>query len=180
VADVSGFYGASAGAAAALLGLLFVAMQIQPDRLPPALRRRREALAQSTFSIYTHLFLTALLFLIPGLPGQTQAWVVLAGATLGIFRAVRTWIPVWRGIARDAPHRLLQTVWVLVGPLVCYALLIYFSATAATSPGPAVLPQESTGVFIGLFFVVIRNTWSLLMEGATSPEALPELDGGDT
>ena len=166
MANLSAFYGAAAGAAAALLGLLFVAMQIQPEHLPPTFRRRRDALAQSTFSIYAHLFLTALLFLIPDLSPEAQAWVVLAGATLGVYRVVRTWTPVWRGIARDAPERLLQAVWVLVGPMLCYGLVIYFSATAALAPRPYVLPEELTGVFVGLFFVVIRNTWNLLMERA--------------
>ncbi len=170
VADVSGFYTASAGAAAALLGLLFVAMQIQPDRLPPAFRQRRQALAQSTFSIYTHLFLTALLFLIPGLSSQTQGWVVLAGAVLGIYRTVRTWTPVWKAFARDAPERLWQMVWVLVGPIAMYVLISYFCVESIATPAPTQLALEATGVFVGLFFVVIRNTWNLLMEGAASPD----------
>ena len=88
-----------------------------------------------------------------------------------MLRAVRTWIPVWRGLARDAPDRLWQTVWVLVGPLVNYALLIWFAANAQWGSSSD-LTVDTAGVFIGLFVVVLRNSWNLLVEGATGTEAV--------
>ncbi|HVB09201.1 MAG TPA: hypothetical protein VNM16_02405, partial [Bacillota bacterium] len=51
LADFSAFFGAAAGASAALIGLLFVAMQLEPASLTPTMRARRAALARSTFSI---------------------------------------------------------------------------------------------------------------------------------
>ena len=51
MADFSAFFGAAAGASAALIGLLFVAMQLEPASLTPTMRARRAALARSTFSI---------------------------------------------------------------------------------------------------------------------------------
>ena len=109
---------------AILVGLLFVAVQIGPPLIGAGPIGRRHAMARSTFTIFAILFALSLYLLLPNQPSNVRALVVIAAAAAGAFRAIRTWIPVWADkLQGRVEFRLWQTAWLLVGPLVAYALL---------------------------------------------------------
>ncbi len=62
-ADWTSFYLAIAGAAATLLGLLFIAVQFNIESLTSDPSNRWRAVARSTFTIHVVLFLLPLIFL---------------------------------------------------------------------------------------------------------------------
>ncbi len=97
-ADWSSFYLAIAGAAATLLGLLFIAVQFNIETLTADPSNRWRAVARSTFAIYVVLFLLALIFLIPGLNSAFYGYALLIAVISGAMRAVFAWLPVWRSI----------------------------------------------------------------------------------
>jgi hypothetical protein len=113
---VTNFYLASAAAAATLVGLLFVAVQIGPPLVGAGPIDRRHAMARSTFSIFATLFALSLFLVLPDQSSRVRALVVIAAGAVGAYRTVRTWIPVWADkLQGRIEFRLLQTAWLLVG-----------------------------------------------------------------
>ena len=162
---MTNFYLASSAAAATLVGLLFVAVQIGPPLIGAGPIGRRHAMARSTFTIFAILFALSLYLLLPNQPSNVRALVVIAAAAAGAFRAIRTWIPVWADkLQGRVEFRLWQTAWLLVGPLVAYALLALAGLQQLRSADPAVLDQGGVGWFIMLFLIGVRNSWNLLVE----------------
>jgi hypothetical protein len=165
------FYVVSAGAAATLVGLLFVAVQIGPPLVGAGPIGRRHAMARSTFAIFATLFALSLYLVLPDQSSQVRAFVVIAAASVGAFRAIRTWLPVWADkLHGRVEFRLLQTAWLLVGPLVAYALLALAGLRQLRSADPTVLDTAGAGWFIVLFLIGVRNSWNLLVE-ANAPLA---------
>lgn len=160
----STFYLATCGAAATLVGLLFIAVQFNMDVFEPG--NRWNAVARSTFSIYITLFIVPLFFLVPELNEPARGVASLIFVFFGISRTVSTWIPVWRGSLPRSFHRLWQTLWLLIGPLIAYGylannliLMVGGTPTLYLQPGIQV-------AMIGLFSIALRNSWNLLVDVA--------------
>src|SRR5258708_15505911 len=117
------FFATTAGSAATLVGLLFVATQLHIGVFSDP-KNRWAALAQSTLTILATAFALSLSFLIPALNTQVRGEIILAGAALAIWRGIRIWWPVFRLRGRNRPHPLVQSFWLLLLPFVVYAYLV--------------------------------------------------------
>jgi len=167
---VTNFYLTSAAAAATLVGLLFVAVQIGPPLVGAGPIRRRHAMARSTFSIFATLFALSLFLLLPDQSIRLRALVVIAAGVVGAYRAIRTWIPVWADkLQGRIEFRLLQTAWLLLGPVTAYIFLVVAGLQQLRSADRAVLDRNSAGWFIVLFLIAVRNSWNLLVEANAPP-----------
>jgi hypothetical protein len=167
---VTNFYLTSAAAAATLVGLLFVAVQIGPPLAGAGPIRRRHAMARSTFSIFATLFALSLFLLLPDQSNRLRALVVIAAGVVGAYRAIRTWIPVWADkLQGRIEFRLLQTAWLLLGPVTAYVFLVVAGLQQLRSADRAVLDRSSAGWFIVLFLIAVRNSWNLLVEANAPP-----------
>jgi len=167
---VQTFYVVSAGAAATLVGLLFVAVQIGPPLVGAGPIARRHAMARSTFTIFVILFAMSLYLLIPGIPSRARAITLLAGSVGGAGRAVRTWIPVWRGkLQGRIEFRLWQTAWLLLGPVLSYGYLALRATGELRGVDPNGVDNAASAGFIILFIVGVRNSWNLLVEANVRP-----------
>jgi hypothetical protein len=160
--DWNPFFLGAAGAAATLMGLLFVGVQFQIETLMADLRW--QAVARSTFSNYVCLFVMPLVLVIPTLSNSSRAIALLIVTTVGMARTVRTWLPVWRSRQQRQRERLWQGFWLLVGPLMIY-LSVAVSAIRLFSA------NQTDAIFTGLaltlssfFPIVLRNSWNLLFE----------------
>jgi hypothetical protein len=162
---MAAFYSVCATAAAALIGLLFVAVQLGPPLVPTGPLRRRHAIARSTFTIFGVIFGLSLYLMAPGPSLENHVIAAIIAATGGSIRAVRTWLPVWRDkLQGRVEFRLLQTAWLLIGPLLAYAYLITGAVSSARRNDGTVLDLNAEVVFIVLFAIAIRNSWNLLIE----------------
>ncbi len=167
---MTNFYLASAAAAATLVGLLFVAVQIGPPLIGAGPIGRRHAMARSTFSIFATLFALSLYLLLPDQSSRVRAEVVIAGGLVGAYRAFRTWLPVWADkLQGRVEFRLWQTAWLLVGPVVAFAFLAVAGVRQLRSADPTILDKDVTGWFILLFVIAVRNSWNLLVEANARP-----------
>jgi len=163
------FYEVCAGAAATLVGLLFVAVQIGPPLRTPGTISPRHAIARSTFSVFATIVIVSLLYIVPDTPVRFRAIMTLGAAAFGVVRSIRTWIPVWRDkFAGRIEFRLWQSAWLLLGPIVTYALLASGAVRELKSGVPHILDTNTAFAFILLFVIGLRNSWNLLVEGATS------------
>ena len=157
--DLNIFYTLQATVAATLLGLLFIAIQQNGERLHDPHNRWR-ALAASTFYSYTVILVVSLFTFIPILRTPT-----LWGACLfGIWRQVSAWLPVWRLTTTGRLVRLRETFWMLVGPVLIYAGLIYASTRLQQGKGDEGTESNIAAAFIVLLVIVLRNSWRLLVE----------------
>lgn len=162
---MTNFYIVSAGAAATLVGLLFVAVQIGPPLVGRGPIGRRHAMARSTFTIFVFLFAMSLYLLIPGIPGSARALVLAGGSFGGAVRAVRTWVPVWRDRVQGRIElRLWQTAWLLLGPLLTYGYLIFRGVGELRGIDPNGVDSAASAGFVLLFVIGLRNSWNLLVE----------------
>ncbi len=119
--DLTPFYTTLAAATATLLGLLFVAIQLNLDRLMKEPSGQWRALAISTFQTYVLLLTVSLFAFMPPL----RELVLWLAAAIGIVRQLRTWLPVWRLSTHGALERLLETVWLFVAPTLMWAWAVY-------------------------------------------------------
>ncbi len=157
--DLNIFYTALAPVAATLIGLLFIAIQQNAERLSDPHNRWR-AIAVSTFYSYTVILIVALFTFIPLL--RTQA--LWGGCLVGIWRQVGAWLPVWRLTTAGRLARLRETFWMLISPVLLYTGLIYYSTYLQGGKGTEAAESGIAGLFIALLLNLLRNSWRLLVE----------------
>src|SRR5216684_8652722 len=90
--DWNVFFATTAGSAATLVGLLFVATQLHLGALADP-KNRWAALAQSTLTILSIAFALSASFLIPMLSPQVRGEIILLVVVVPLWRSVRIWWP---------------------------------------------------------------------------------------
>jgi hypothetical protein len=176
---VTTFYVVTAGAAATLVGLLFVAVQIGPPLVQSGPIGRRHAMARSTFTVFVVLFILSLYLLRPGSPSPARAMAVIAGCLGGAVRAIRAWLPVWRDkLHGRVEFRLWQTAWLLVGPVLTYGYLSFRAIGELRGVDPNGVDNGASAGFILLFLIALRNSWDLLVEAGPHPDPPPAAGEG--
>jgi hypothetical protein len=165
--DWTSFYVTTAGASATLVGLLFVGVQFNIDLFLDDQTNRWNAVARSTFEIFTLLFLISLCFLVPALNDDGRSKVILIAVTIGAVRAVVTWRPVARSAgALLRADQFARSFWLLLAPIILYSVLA-LAAIGYYANQPSPLDQFTVAVgLIGLFSVCLRNSWRLLFDVA--------------
>jgi hypothetical protein len=160
VGDWNMFFAVSAGSAATLLGLLFVATQLHLDVFTDR-ANRWTALAQSTLTILSVAFALSLFMLMPGVPSQVRAEVIALVVAFSLWRTFRSWWPVFRLADAGRAHRLGQSVQLLILPVVVYLYLL-FSAILLLRGDTSALFNIGGG-FLSAFAVSLRNAWRLVV-----------------
>ena len=161
------------GAAATVTGLLFIAVQINRDVLFAGRNERSRAIAGSTFTMFVLLILIPLVYLIPGLSTKGRAIFSLIIGLFGIVRVVRSWLPVWASMILDGVKgRLLATAWLLIAPIIMYAILAIssYGLLSADETTQATLQTNIAICLVALFSIALRNSWNLIFEVAYQPK----------
>jgi hypothetical protein len=165
--DWTSFYMVTAGASATLVGLLFIGVQFNIELFVVDLSNRWNAVARSTFEIFSILFLVSLLFLIPSLDDHVRAIGLLVGVGGGVVRAVVTWRPVMSSIRDLARSDLLgQTFWLLIWPLLAYFVFAESAGEYLTGNSPTLNQANVAFAMLALFSICLRNSWRLLFDVA--------------
>ncbi len=158
--DLNTFYAVLAGATATLLGLLFLAIQSNMDRIFSEEGGRGRALAVSTFQTYGQILVLCLFTFTVLL----RAEVIEVAALLGIWRQLRTWWPIWRLTAHGGFRRFSETFWVFLAPAILDAWLIYSATQLQQGKGDEGTETNIAVALVILLIIVLRNSWQLLVE----------------
>jgi hypothetical protein len=153
------FFTASTGASATLLGLLFVAIAVEPKSIvgeqSPVESRSR---ASSAYTALINIFFISLLGTIRG-SGLGFLPVILA--TVGLANTFGIGVNLWR----ESPRRrsiLSSAVGLLLGSTVVYALELWYGWQIARDPGNTAQIYTLAYVLVALYAVALGRAWELL------------------
>jgi hypothetical protein len=181
------FFSISAGAAATLIGLLFVAVSIAPARtVGKGASMSRRSVAESAFTALLNAFLVSLIALIPTAPLSLGALAVTGGTLLGFVRTLAQTIARWRKEPSFSPSRLLRRLLLPLGMLIVYGLECWWGVRAyRTFHLSADMCGELAMILVVLQALAIGRSWELLGARRSSIFALiggldePDVENGD-
>jgi hypothetical protein len=159
------FFTTLGSAAATVLALLFVAVQLIADRIEGDQKDRWWAIAFSTFYLFLTVFFVSLWYLSPVLSSHGRAVFTLILVIMYIFRIARSSFLIWHGMFRRRGERLWETFWNLAAPFIIYLLLAYHSLSILYGAPPDKLDEDVAVLLTILFGLALRNSWHLVVEG---------------
>ena len=161
------FFLVTAGAGGALIGLLFVAISIGPQRTfgnSVVMGEPRQHLAEATFLTLLNGFVVSSLALVPGI---IIGWVALVPGIIGIVTAVHlSWLfarfhrhgraryPAWRDLLRVVSLSFIATVVFAIESLVGLRLIL--------RPADVDSYRWLGAIVIGLYALGMLRAWTLL------------------
>jgi hypothetical protein len=149
--ELKDFFGASVGAASALIGLLFVAITLAPEKVfGPSADSQKRGQAIGAFIALANVFFVSLAALIP----DATALVVIVVALIAIYQIVRESITM----ARAFPELRGWHRFGLIA-LCIYALELALAVRLATKTGH---PRGLVYTVLGLYGYALGTSWSLL------------------
>ncbi len=155
--DYTAFFAASAGAGAALVGLLFVAISVEPHRtIRGDAPLERQAAAGNAFTALITAFFISLGALIPG--GLGDAALIMSFlaivSTLNLGRRLLKQQSGWQGLLRRG---FLVTL-----SLAVYGYECYLAARFIASPQEAGYVAAMASVLLGIYGLGLVRAWELL------------------
>lgn len=148
------FFLASAGAAGALVGLLFVAISVAPERLEVQAHRVRASAALTSF---TNALTVALFALVPGID---VGWTVAIVAAIGLRFVLGSLVLLLRGL-RTEPGALRDCVF-LVGLVVVLGLQLYYGVRLIVRDDDSGAVRGVAVLVIVCFLIGISRSWELI------------------
>ncbi|HTY22544.1 MAG TPA: hypothetical protein VMC85_05405 [Desulfomonilaceae bacterium] len=163
--DWTAFFSVLGAAAATVIGLLFVAVQLSAEKIVGDQSDRWWAIAFSTFYLFLTVFFVSLSYLSPALKSHGRALWTLILVAIYIFRMGQTSLLIWHGMFRRRGERLWETFWNLAAPLIIYLLLGYHGLRAFLGDPRDNLDEQVALLLAILFGLALRNSWHLVVEG---------------
>ena len=154
VASYSEFFSGSVTVAGALVGLLFVALSLSPERLRDARSVEHQAIAATAFTALVDALFVSLIALQPG--GGLDDGAVIFGA-LGLSSTAGLALRLWR--SRHLGHLSNRWPFFLGIIMAVYTAQLVSGIVPATAAGAA--DRAATFVYV-LFGVGIARAWQLL------------------
>jgi hypothetical protein len=151
------FYITIGAASASLVGLLFVALSLNPDAVTGPAHHNFRAFAEQAFTSFSAVLLIALFFLVPTNDPPTLGIQYLALAAIGGLRIIRRAPSMWRLRSR-MPETLIWRLALPAAALVGLGL----SAIGLMMGNPSAL-YWLVVVIIGLLMSAARSAWDLLV-----------------
>jgi hypothetical protein len=158
-ASFQSFFVASAGAGAALIGLLFVAISISPDRIFRDGQPERTAVAASAFTALVNAFFISLGALIPQI---SIGWFVAIMAGLGLSNSLNLGIRLFR---RGAPRlwlTLLRRGLLVLLSLGVYGEQMYLAIQLISKPNITDVVWNVAFITLGVYGLGLTRAWELL------------------
>ena len=148
------FFGGAATVAGALIGLLFVALSLSPERLRDAASIEHQAIAATAFTALVDALFISLIGLQPG--GGLQQGAAIFGA-LGLSSTVGLTLRLWRN--RHLAHLSNRWPFFLVVIMAVYAAQLVTGLLPETPAGA----DDRTATFVYVMFGLgIARAWQLL------------------
>jgi hypothetical protein len=151
-------FAASAGVAGALIGLLFVAISVAPERLTgddaPQAHRVRASTALTSF---TNALSVSLFALVPGLG---VGWTALVVAAVGILFVATSLLSLVR-VRRSQPGELRDAAF-LIGTAVTFLVQLAAGVRAIMHPSDIGPVRTIAIIVIVCFLIGIARSWELI------------------
>ncbi len=152
------FFATSAGAGAALVGLLFVAVSIAPhETVKAGAPIERQATSASAFTALLNAFFLSLAALIPGNNLGIIALLVGGMGLLSTLSLTRHLLQEWKNW-----RNLLRRGFLVVGSLIVYGYEIYFALLLLRTPTDVGALYGLGGLLLGVYGLGIVRAWQLL------------------
>ncbi len=156
--EFNNFFVASTGAGAALVGLLFVAIAVAPERfIMGSAPSERRAVASSSFTALLNAFFISFNALVPH---SNIAWFTLVMAGIGFTNSI---FLAFTALSRPPNWQtgIRRAVLILIG-LVLYGFEFYFAVLLARSPNDVGPVGELTTLVMSAYGLGIVRAWELL------------------
>lgn len=158
------FFSICAGAAATLIGLLFVAVSVAPERtVGKGASISRRSVAESAFTALLNAFLVSLIALIPTAPLSIGVLAVTSATLLGYVRTLALMIARWRKEPSFSLRNFLRRLLLPVGMLILYGFEFWWGVVAHRSYH---LSVDACGalamILIVLQALAIGRSWELI------------------
>lgn len=151
------FFIASASAGAALVGLLFVAVSIAPERIVMANAPvERQAMAASSFTALLNAFFISLAALIPWNVGVLTLVMSFSALSNSLFL---TWNLLKE---RQSWQNFLRRVFLIVVSFVIYGFELYVAILLLYEPNNLGSFYALTGLLLGVYGIGLVRAWQLL------------------
>jgi hypothetical protein len=170
--NYTSFFAASAQAAGALIGLLFVVIALRPKRIVgPQADSTSRGLAASSFVGLVNAFFVSLLALIPG-------------HNIGIGAAIMAVFSLYYTTRLHLGHPGARRVTIFVASVLAYGIELCLAIAFVLRPHDSDLVTYFTFVLIGCFSVALSRAWQLMqsttIEQERASEAVTPGIGSDT
>ncbi len=156
------YFAASAGAGAALIGLLFVAISVSPEKIFLNPIPERRAVAANAFAALVNAFFISLGALIPG---WDIGWFVAVMALLGLWNSLNLGAQLFWRKAPDSWRTLVRRVFLVVASLSIYGIEGAAGVHLALRPAEVGQIWSICVLVLSVYGVGLTRAWELL--GAT-------------
>jgi hypothetical protein len=151
------FFIASASGGAALVGLLFVAVSIAPERIVMANAPiERRAMAASSFTALLNAFFISLGALIPGSVSIILLIMSTGGLTNSLFL---TWNLLKE---RQSWQNILRRIILILASFIIYGFELYYAIRLLYEPNNFGIIYSLTGLLLAVYGIGLTRAWQLL------------------
>lgn len=155
------FFVASVGASAALIGLLFVAIAVEPGQIVgEESKAESRVVATSAFTAFVNVFFVSMVGTWPTGTGAL-GWSGIAVATgLGLSNTLGAGLHLWR--EQEGRERAFSRAALVAGLCFVYVLEIWFSYQLVEEPDSITRLSNLAGLMLGLYAIGLGRAWELL------------------
>jgi hypothetical protein len=152
------YFLASAGAGAALVGLLFVAVSIAPERtVMETAPLERQAMSASAFVALVNAFFISMAALIPA---SNLGWTTFVMALVSLVNTLGfAWILLRQ---RDPWQQMLRRVFMFAVSLTLYGFELYYAMQLLQSPSQSGPIFILAALLLGIYGIGLLRAWELL------------------
>lgn len=152
------FFMASAGAAAALVGLLFIAISIAPEQtISSNASARRQTAASSAFTALLNAFFVSLVALVPNV---NLTWVMLTIGGIGILNSLVLVGSLFR--SKEQWQVVMRGVFLILGSITLYSYEVYDGVLMLHAPDDSSTVLIATLLMIGCYGLGLARSWEIL------------------
>jgi hypothetical protein len=155
--NYTNFFLASAGACAALIGLLFVAISITPEgTVQSSAPKERQVVAGGAFTAFTNAFFVSLGALLPG----ELAYVAVVLSILALLSTLTLGRLLFVDI--DGWLNLLRRIVMVMISLLAYGFECYYAVLLLQNPGAVTFIDSLAQVLLAIYGIGLVRSWQLL------------------
>jgi hypothetical protein len=156
------FYFMAGGAAATLIGLMFVALSLGMHLINDKTRQEMHTFVTPSVVYFVSALLLSCVMLVPAAEPVVLALALLLGSLLGFARTIPHVRLLIEAARRHQDFVPSDWLWQIITPLVCYALILG-AALGFVANQPALAFFGAWLADILLLMCAISNTWSLVI-----------------